>query len=274
MDKKYNSLFNINKNKCLFYLKKNGKIIYYPTYKYNNYLCILNNRINILLQYFPVLDDVDENAIVKKLLILKFLQKNDIKYIIFKKNIFKNNDYIYTFKETNIDKIITYLYYIDIVFTNKIQNTIIESDEKYLAYFYILNKLIYTEILNENNFIKLFYENYIYLIDDKIKEKYNVSIKNFPNYHELYLFLKKNGYVDYYYKKMVKKILKISKDLEKKLLTKHDIKFETFRDKKLKTIKNYKDINLINLLDTHLNEKFDKTYIKNKFIELCKKYNI
>jgi len=266
--KKFKNILKIKNNNCLFYLKKNGKIIYYPNNKNNNYLCILNDNLNIISQYFPILEGKTEIEILQKLIILKYLQNNNIKYFIFKKE--SNNYYICTFKEKNIDIFISYYYYsknIKKYISSK--NYIVE----YLAYCYILNKLLYNKISNNKNFIKVFYEEYIHIIKHKIYNKYKKTLHNFPNYNKLYLFLKDKGYIDKYYNDITKKIVKTSKKIEKRFIL-NKLDYEKFKSKKIKLIKNYRDIDLFELTDNHLNKKFDKTSIKNKFIAICKKYNI
>jgi hypothetical protein len=41
-----------------------------------------------------------------------------------------------------------------------------------------------------------------------------------------------------------------------------------------KKIKDFKNINIFKLINKNVNNNYDKKYIKNKFIELSKKYNI
>jgi hypothetical protein len=267
---KFKNILKIENNNCLFYLKKNGKIIYYPINKNNNYLCILNDNLNIISQYFPLLEGKNESEILQKLIILKYLQNSDTKYFIFKFKKETNNDYIYTFKEKNIEKFIIYYYYSHNI---KKYTSLKNQIEEYLAFCYIINKLLYKRITDNKIFIKLFYEKYILIIKEEIYNKYKISLNNFPNYNKLYLFLKDKGYVEYYYNIITKKIVKISKKIEKKFIL-NKLDYEKFKLKKIKLIKNYKDIDLFELIDKHLNKKFDKTSIKNKFIAICKKYNI
>ena len=57
-----------------------------------------------------------------------------------------------------------------------------------------------------------------------------------------------------------------------KLLDNNEI--EIFKKKNIKNIKNFKDINLMKIIDKYINNNFNKEYIKNKFIEIKEKYNI
>ena len=266
----YKNIFPLKLNNCSYFLKKNGTFIYYPVYINNNYICILNNYLNLDVSFFPILKGKDENDILNRLLILKFLQNNDVKYYLSKSTHKKPIKQIWTFKEKNIEIFTEYLFYIKNI--KKIINGKYDSNNL-LAYNYILNKLVYNKLSDNKNFIQLFYKIYINLIKKDLFDKYNISYNNFSNYNKLYLFLKKNGYVNYYYKSIMPKIIKLSKKLENKFKS-DKINYDKFKDKKIQLIKNYRDIDLFKLINTDLNKKFDKTSIKNKFIELCKKYNI
>ena len=54
----------------------------------------------------------------------------------------------------------------------------------------------------------------------------------------------------------------------------NDKRINQYKIKKMKEIINFKDVDLIKIIDININNKFNKKYIKNKFIELTKKYNI
>lgn len=171
----------------LVFLKKNGTFIYYPIYINNRYLCILNNYVNLNVSYFPILQGKDENDILNRLLILKFLQNNNVKYYLSKSAYNKPFNEIWTFKEKNIEIFTQYLYYIKYIkkFVGEYYF------ENYLAYHYILNKLVYNKLSDNKNFIQLFYNKYINLIKQELNDKYNISFNNFSNYNKLYLFLKR-----------------------------------------------------------------------------------
>jgi hypothetical protein len=293
-----NISFNPNIKQCVYYLKKNGKMIHYNMNNYNKYLCVLNDYLNLNINYYPLLEDKNEYYIVKKLLILKYLQNNDLKYIVLikdRKSDFINNsiinsyidsDLICSFKISNINKLIKYLYYFDIVLKDyKKYKIIVPYNKKkhfysvniinYLSFLYITNKLIFKKILKKTNCIKIFYDFYIFYLETELKKKYNTSIFYFPNYHNLYLFLKKEGYVKKFYEKLVPKIIKTSVILEKKVLKNSKGKdYDDFKNDIISRIKKFKDVDLFDLIQNNLNKKFDKVFIKNKFIELCKKYNI
>ena len=267
----FKNILKIDNKNCQFYLKKNGKIIYHPINKNNNYLCILNHNLNMVSNYFPLLNGKNEIEILQKLIIFKHLQNNDTKYFILKEKNKTKNILICTFKEENIEKFITLFYYT--TNTKKILNYNYLNINECLAYSYVIKKLLFKKILKDKIFIKLFYEDYIHLIKHKIYNKYKITFNNFSNFNKLYLFLKDKGYVDKYYNGITNKIVKISKKIEKKFLS-NNLDYQKFKKRKLKLIKNYKDIDLFELIDNHLNKKFDKTSIKNKFIAICKKYNI
>jgi len=75
-------------------------------------------------------------------------------------------------------------------------------------------------------------------------------------------------YYNYYAKKMINNYNKYYK----KLLDNDEI--DIYKKTMIKNIKNFKDINLMKLIDKYINNNFNKEYIKNKFIEIKEKYNI
>ena len=90
---------------------------------------------------------------------------------------------------------------------------------KKLAYEYYMRKLKFGSNVSDNNiFINLFYGYYIIYINDEIKKKFGVNfMTDMGNYHEVYLFLKKNGYVDIFYKSIKKDVIKEYKEIHKNI---------------------------------------------------------
>ena len=266
MKKEY---FKLNNLYCNFFLKKDGKILYLPTQKYNLYICLLKKIINIIYIQFPDLTGIDEDSIVNKLLLLAYVQKHNIKY-------YKINEIaIYIFHNDNEKDLI------DILFLNHI----IKIDEKMNRYFngnllkklttfFMISKITNKKISDKNILISIFYNSYISSdeLKNELLEKYNITIQDFPNYNKLYLFLKKHGYVDKYYNMYAPKMLKNYKTFYKKLIS--NKKRINFHLKIIKKIKKFSDINLLKIADSYVNNKFNKKYIKNKFIELSEKYNL
>jgi hypothetical protein len=145
---------------------------------------------------------------------------------------------------------------------------------KRLSLSFLYAKLISSNKINNNSiFISLFYYKFIKEIQEEIYKKYNIRInKDLPNYHALYIFLKDKGYVDKFYNNITKKIIKTYKKIYKKILNHH--LFNNYMEKQKEEIKLFSDIDILKMIDSKLDSKFNKKYIKNKFINLSKKYNI
>jgi hypothetical protein len=262
----------INKLYCDYYIKKDGKIIFLP-YLYDKYLCIINkfNLINIVT--FPYLYDKDEDSIAKKLFILYILQQQNLKYIKINEPLDKNKNYkIYLFDESKINTVLelTFLVYI-YEKDKKIYNYYFGTKLKALSTVFMINKLMYNKT-DKKILILIFYTFYIDIIRHDIYNKYKKNLNDFKNYNDLYIFLKKEGYVDKYYNYYSSRMINNYNNYYKKIIN-HD-ELQDFKDNYKKKIKNLKDINLIKLIDNYVNNKFNKEYIKNKFIDLVEKYNI
>jgi hypothetical protein len=279
-NKKLLNYLNVHYNKkyCSGQFKKNGKFKYIPFLKNNNdyfnkFFCIANKRIYSNQILFPYLYDITEDNIVNKLLIIDYIQKNyNLKYFYLNKDVIElyNNDNKYIENKILIYYFVKYAFKNDKNFLNSITNSMI----KRLSLSFLYAKLISSyKIKNESIFISLFYYKYIKEIEYEIYKKYNLRInKDFPNYNALYLFLKEKGYVAKFYNIIVKKINKTYKKIYKKILN-HPL-FNNYLKEQKKEIKLFSEINILKLIDDNLEPKFNKKYIKNKFIKLSKKYNI
>jgi hypothetical protein len=265
---------NIKKYRCKYFLKKNGKYIYYPTNLHDDILCLLNNFKKISLVKFPLLIGKNEDQIIEKLLILQYLKKQNFKYVktINKKNNEKNNYYIYIFNEKNIDLYYFILYLKKIIKEKKVFNYYYGNTLKILTTQFMYIKMISPSYNNNKILIQIFYKYYLPLLSKELHSKYNLNSVDFANYNDVYLFLKKHGYVDKYYNNYSKIILKNYKKYYNKIV--NDSNFEKFKNKKLKNIKNFSDLNILELVDKYVNKKFNINCIKNKFIEIIQKYNI
>jgi hypothetical protein len=271
---------SFNKKYCEREFKKNGKFKYLPFLKNNNFylnrfLCIVNKIILSNQVLFPYLYDIDEDHIVNKMLILSYIKKNyNLKYIYLTKNLIElyNNDDKYIEEKVVNYYFVKYAFENDINFFNSITNTII----KRLSLTFLYGKLTSSnKIKNKTIFIYIFYYTYIKDIDfeNEIYKKYNLKIsKDFANYNDLYIFLKNKGYVDKFYNNYTKKIIKTYKKTYKKILN-HPL-FNEYIKKQKEEIKLFSDIDILKMVDSDVDSKFNKKYIKNKFIQLSKKYNI
>ena len=256
---------------CNFLLKKNGKIIHTPGIV-NELFCFVKKYKNVYLLNFDEFNGISENYIINKLLLFQRLKEYNLKYL----HIDNKNIYLYNYSK-NIENKLIFILFIDHL-------TKIKRYDKYLTYFYgtqlkrlstyfMFLKLIYKNISDENILINLFYNKYIDDIDVTNYLKLNKVNKNsFSNYHQLYIFLKNGGLVDKYYNEYAPKILKNYHIIYNKFSKLK--KFQEFKNKELKKVKLFKDLDLLEVLDKNVNKRFNKEFIKNKFIELAKKYNI
>ena len=240
---------------------------------FNRFLCIINKIIFSQVIYFPYLYDIDEDHIVNKMLILAYIKKNfNLKYFNLNKDLIE----IYNGNDEYIEEKVLNYYFIkyaienDINFFKSITNTMI----KRLSLTFLYEKLTKSnKIKNSSIFFSIFYKKYIKEIENEIYKKYNLKIsKDFANYNDLYLFLKDKGYVDKFYNNYTKKIIKTYKKTYKKILN-HPL-FNDYIKKQKEEIKLFSDINILKMIDSDVDPKFNKKYIKNKFIKLSKKYNI
>lgn len=264
----------LNKKYCNYYLKKNGKVKYLPN-ELNKYLCIIKKIINIDYVRFPFIYSKNEDEFIKKLLILQYCKKFNLKYFRIPK-IKIRRDFMIIFNDDiqgNKDTVINLLFLQYITDKNKdAENFFYGNIKRYLITSFMIYKLKQQLTSNKNLLILIFFEIFIKEIEYELIEKYNKNSNDFANYNELYLFLKKTGYVDIYYNKYANNMIKNYKKFYKKLISFKEL--TKFKLKKYKEIKNFKDIDLIKLINNYISDKFNKTYIKNKFIEIVEKYNI
>lgn len=270
-----NSNIIINSTLCKYLLRKNGSFIHRSINKYNEYICIINNIEYYGFINFLFLDDFSEDNIIKKLIILNYLKKNNFKYIKY------TNDYIIVFKEEYKDIALNFLFFESFKFI--FQNNITDKSPELIKYMYetgnvliniltiefMLYKYQFREIKNNKVLIYVFYERYIDLIKKEIYNKYNRTLNSFANYNDLYKFLKTKGYVDIFYNEYAPIIIKNYKLFYRKLI--NDPLCEKYKKKISKTIQDFKNIDLLQLIYNGTSNRLNKTYIKNKFIELTQK---
>jgi hypothetical protein len=266
MDDKYNIFkyySNFSKDNCnTFFLKKDGKINYNPNIYYQ-YLCMEKCIHKISRMQFPLLQSFSEDMVISKLLVLHRIQQNNYNYIFTNNSItLIDNNYIDT--------------YLNLLFLEKIKEEfndyISEGFDKWLSYNFYQCKLFYN-LLNDNEILILIFYNYYIKHEsfkDELYESFNKTIKDFRNYNELYLFLKKHKYVDTYYKLYGKYAIKNYTYVEDKVL--NHPKINNFKKIYIKKIKKFSSFNLLKIINKkNIDNKFNIKYIKNKFIELTQK---
>jgi hypothetical protein len=259
---------NINNNKidsffyshkCTYFIQKNGKIKYIPNDYKRVLCCLLKNKNTELEDTFLKLEGHKVNIIIK-LLLFRFCQIKNINYILYQK---ENQLIIFHNNTKNIKSILNYLFFKK-YYSKKINNIYIN---KYISFKYLIKNLNKTDMITN-----IFYQNFIYKIKSELKEKYNVMLTDFDNYMELYTFLEKKGYVKFYYEKEVSYILRESKKIYEKVLS--DPRLEEFHRKNMYKIMKFQNIDLMEKLEKAVPDKLNRQYIKNKFMELQKKYNL
>lgn len=269
----YREKDNNSNKKCYYYLKKNGKSIY--KFIHNEINCVINNITYYEIIYFPNLFAKNEKDILEKLLMIHSAKKNNLKYYQinekFKTDKIHGMQY-YIFKEENMDKLINLCFYKKYISENNDFHLFFyKTDIKMYSTLFLLHKIMYFNISNNKILNQIFYENYIREIEYEIYEKYGKKLNDFPNYYKLYLFLKSVGEVDLFYKNYSKKFIKnYNKFYLKYISLKNNYEYKNFEKKFRKKIKNFKDINILNIIENNISDKFDKKYIKNKFLELTK----
>jgi hypothetical protein len=268
---KKNLDINFNRERCDYYIKKNGKIKFIPNL-YNNYICMLNNINLIDFVNFPYLYEKNEKLILKRLLLLHLIQKKNFKYIKFDIYDKKKNFQIYLFNESKKENILEIMFFTNI--TNKyddIYNYYYGTKLKSLITSFMLTKLSYKKTDNQI-LISIFYNMYIKIIWKGIYNKYKKNREDFKNYEELYKFLKEKGYVDKYYNYYADKMINNYDKFYKKLLNHPEI--NEFKNNTEKKIKNFNEIDLLKIIDKYVNDKFNKEYIKNTYTKLINNIDI
>jgi hypothetical protein len=269
-DKLNNLKFDFKKQNCNYYIKKNGEILYNP-YELDNIICLFKQNIFYSQIYGDIIILKNKNIIIKNLLIIAYIQKHsNLKYFKLRDNsiIIFNEEKIKSF-----DNFLNIIYIIE----NNLDNLYKKNDilNVLCLEFYYYRNCYYKKISDKKIIVYLFYMFYIYLIENEIQEKYNINIKiEFSNYKELYIFLKKKGYVKKYYNYYYNYILTNYINVYDSYVKKNKNKLIKNRIKMVKKIEYFNNIDLKYIIDNEIPLNIDKQYIKNKFIELKKKYNI
>jgi hypothetical protein len=284
-EKKINvkKLFQLTKNDCKYFIEKDGHMRRFSKDVggiYMNYLCILQKKVKFDLSAFPYLYG-DETRVIKKLLILHKMQEEGIYYIIYKKKDKESHfpDYkIYLLWPEFIRSLCTYRFLTDFIHKKdpvffksfSLENrTFVEYQYLILTAFGIFIKLC-KDISSDEILSILFYSRYIKLIQSELVEKYGVHMNDFENYHQLYLFLKKNGYVKHFYKKMGPIILqKIDESI--KLIQNHPL-FDSYVNQYQRKMKPLRHMKIPKLLYQFLPKMMNKEKIYESFLSYIRKF--
>lgn len=133
---------------------------------------------------------------------------------------------IYIYKKKNINKLSNYIYLKRFIYDPESKDVI-----KKMSEVYTMSKLRYPSIKDDSLYIQLFFSYYVQSLIDEIEKKHGIDLTlDFSNFNELYLFLKKNGYVEKYYKEIVDKI-KVNVKLINKKLKEDKTKIENLKIK-------------------------------------------
>lgn len=263
---------NIN-IKCDYDLKKDGSMKNRTILNdYKKILCIIKD--NILFEDITIpLDKIygrNENEILYNLLIFKYAQKKDLKYLKYKK-------VIYIFYEKNMSNLFLQLYWYNSLYNNKefayFYGYKKINLKKLLSSVYFDYKLRYINQYDNQIFIRIFYDTYVGFMLKNLKKSFN----DFPNYHELYLYLKKKNLVKKYYTYYVP-IMKHSFNKFYKRILKDPLNFELYKRDESKKIKSFCDIDInkiIKNLDKHrIKQTINKQIINKQTSEKIPKKKI
>ena len=275
---------NRKKNDIYKYqLNKNGKLNYY-SHKYNQEIGIkgvIEKYYNFDYIRFPT-NLIKKNNSSKNILDYNLDLLLLYTYFIKNKNLYyvnndSNKDYKYIFLKNNMNNIIKFLYIKTRIYQHKkifksneynVNNNIIKLIFEYI-YLLLLHNKKYTS--DNEIYIKLFYQYYLDNIKTEIYLLYNKKYSDFPNYRVLYDFLKKKGYIDTFYKKLVP----IIKKNYKKILNNIDFSgIKKFKKEIYKEMKPFSKINLNKIINEYYTNKKQNKIIKDKLKELMKKINV
>jgi len=271
----------INLNLYNFYFKKNGIIDINKYNLFRNYhselylFAVIKKYYNFVEIKIPDLTNynfIDSETInINKLLLYKYFKS--VKNLYYIDNFTSNINKKIIFYKNNIEDGLKNLYIKNMLYKIVKLNYNINLSEEYerrnlyfgLTIEYLIRKLeLNKKNYNDNNiFIKLFYDIYIFYIRTEIKLKYNIEYSSFPNYNELYNFLNKKGYVHIFYKDIVPTIKRNYKKFIN--IINNSTTYPEFKEIMKKKIKPLSTIiNIDKIIDTYYTDKNERKYIKNK----------
>ena len=274
----YENIFKFNSKNCISFYNEKGDLIKdinnSEVLKLNDYyelLCLLNDKLKLVIFDFPSLYAFSKKIILIKSIILLKLILNNYNFI---KNPYEEKNSFLVFNDKNFDK-----FFIYILFKEDINNI----NKKLKNYKYIVPKKLILKIYKKILFYKLLgYKNKILkgLITREYVLFFSKKIKNikFNSYSNLYDYLYKN-----------KKNLIIFIKNESKIIIKNCNNFLKILKKKLNNLKNYNNLNnsyyilknnlknnfykisideYKNILNDNIKDKKVKKYVLNKINKL------
>lgn len=275
-------ILNLKKTDCLYNIKKDGDVIRFSKkldIYYQAILCIINNIYDYNKIYFPYLYG-NKESLLKKIVIIDYLQQNNYKYILLNK---KNEKSIYPdmeiflFDEKKINNIATQLFipYIreyDVKLFKELYPENETKEDNIIRFLGSKSLIQKTKNMNQTDdeiLVFIFFRTYIFLIENELIKKYGMTLESFKNYKQLYQFLECNGYVNKYYNKLGSKIIKRMNEFMIKIQN-HPL-FIPFRDNLLKyEVKDLSSLSIYDLIQEYVPTYIDKNKLWNKF-KLLKK---
>ena len=284
-EKKINvtKLFQLTKNDCKYWIEKDGKMRRFSKdvgATYMEFLCMLQKKYYFNGFIFPYLYG-DDTRVIKKLLILHKMQEEGIYYIIDKKKEKDSHfpDYqVYLLWPEFIRSLCTFRFLTNFIHTKdssffkkanlQESKSTLDNHIILLSVYGIFIKL-YKQISSFDILTILFYSRYIKLIQPELVEKYGVHMNDFENYHQLYLFLKKKGYVKNFYQKMGPIILqKINDSIS--LIQNHPL-FDSYVNQYQRKMKPLRQMQIPKLLDKFLPKMMNKEKIYQSYLSYIRK---
>ena len=205
-------------------IKKDGKFKYNIDFSKKEYIdinCFDNDKISFLIQNNSLKkekQDIDKEELEKQ---FQNYSRYNIKTITYK-------NYRYIYKKKFEKKVILYLFIQEKIIP-KLLNKYNSSKKEQelillLTYYFYMYKLQFFKTPNSKIIVILFFVNYTKLIKEEIYKKYKINISlDINNYHNLYLFLKEKGYVQYFYNILIAKIKQQYKIIKKEKIDTNNI---------------------------------------------------
>ena len=276
------ALLKLSKDDCKDEIKKNGNIRKFKKnigIKYQHLLCLLNYQTRFDLVDFPYLYGNEDRVLKKLLIIHKLQQQKDIKYLMIQDN--KKSDFpdysINILREKYLKEycISSFLYFYASKYDKEFYNMFFgdtESEEgliRAISANSIQFKLHSLNISYQELLTRIFYKEYVkYYINKELIQKYGKDLKDFHNYHDLYLFLQKKGYVKKFYQVYGPQILRLIPRFISFIENHPD--FDKYMIKTQRKMKSFNKLSIPKLLNQFLPKNMDKEKIYFEYLKLIR----